>query len=270
MPKFAVSNIALNAFDHAAELERLPELGLQGLEVAPGRVWRDTWPGPAPQQVEAYRRQAETASLKVIGLHSIFYDHPELGLFRDRETRSRTMDFMEHLSAVCRDLGGKTIIYGGGRRRNNTPLDEATKEAVGFLGELCRRIEGHGVCYCFEPLGPQDADFINSAFESLDIVNSINHPALQVQLDAKALVDNNEAEPATFRAVAKHLVHFHANEPGLGVLGVSGAVDHAAMGRMLDDIGYDGFVSIEQRMLNEADPLADIARSAAVLKECYR
>lgn len=268
--KFAVSNIALSAFDHAAELERLPALGLSGLEVAPSRVWKDTWPGPAPAQVAAYRRQAEAAGLDVIGLHSIFYDHPELGLFRDRETRSRTMEFMEHLSAVCRDLGGRTIIYGGGRRRNGTPLDEAFKEAAGFLAELCRRIEDHGTCYCFEPLGPQDADFINSALESLDIVRAVNHPALQIQLDAKALVDNNEAEPDVFRATAEHLVHFHANEPGLGVLGASGAVDHAAMGRMLNDVGYNGFVSIEQRLLNAADPLADVARSAAVLRECYR
>ena len=91
-----------------------------------------------------------------------------------------------------------------------------------------------------------------------------------MQLDAKALVANGEADIATFRAVASHLVHFHANEPDLGVLGTTGAVDHGLLGRLLGDVGYGGYVSIEQRLGNGADPIADVALSAAVLGEHYR
>ncbi len=268
--KYAISNIALTAYDHADELARLPELGLEGLEVAPSRVWRDTWKGLTASEVTAYRKQVEDAGLKVVGLHSMLFDHPELGLFRDRETRSRTIDFMAHLSTVCRDLGGRTLIYGKGRQRGQVPLKEATEEAVSFLQELFIRIEGHGTCFCFEPLGTRHTDFINSADESLEIVQLLNHPSLEVQLDAKALIDNNEAEAATFKAVAEHLIHFHANETDLGVLGTSGNVDHQFMGRMLLDIGYDGYVSIEQRMLNQNDPLADVSASVAVLRQSYK
>ncbi len=45
MVRFAVSNIALPAYDHATELGSLAELGLAGIEVAPSRVWQDTWKG---------------------------------------------------------------------------------------------------------------------------------------------------------------------------------------------------------------------------------
>ena len=65
------------------------------------------------------------------------------------------------------------------------------------------------------------------------------------------------------------ILHFHASDPGLAVLGSTGEVDHGAMGRMLGGIGYDGAVSIEQRMVNGDDPLADVARSAQVLRACY-
>ena len=130
-------------------------------------------------------------------------------------------------------------------------------------------IEGHGTYFCFEPLGPNDSDFINSAYDSISLVKTLNSPGLKLQLDAKALVQNREATLQTFQDAGDHLVHFHANEPDLGVLGSSGEVDHAAMGRMLREIGYEGYVSIEQKLLNEADPLADVAKSAAVLRECY-
>jgi sugar phosphate isomerase/epimerase len=267
--KFAVSNIALNAYDHADDFGHLVDMGLSGLEVAPSRVWRDTWRGLTNVEVNDYRRRAERAGLRIVGLHSLFFDHPNLGLFKPPEIRARTLDFMEHLSAVCRDLGGRTLVYGGGRKRGDVALDDAIEKTVAFMGELGKRIEGHGTCFCFEPLGPDDTDFINSALESLAIATEVASPALRVQLDAKALVENNEADIETFRCVAPMLVHFHANEPGLGVLGSSGKIDHAGLGRMLRDIGYEGYVSIEQRMIEEADPLAGIRQSAHHLKECY-
>lgn len=268
--KYAVSNIALPAFDHVAELGQLAGLGIRGLEVAPSRIWHDTWRGLTNADVSAYRRDIEAAGLKVVGLHSLFFDHPELGLFKEPAARAESLDFLEHLSSVCRDLGGRTLIYGGGRRRGDVPEAEARRETLAFFGELCQRIEDHGTCFCFEPLGPKDTDFINSAFESLAIVEEINHPAVRVQLDAKALVENDEAVAATFAAVAPMLVHYHANEPGLNVLGSSGMIDHKALGDMLHKISYDGFVSIEQRMLSPETPLDDIAASARVLQACYQ
>lgn len=266
--KFAVSTIALTAFDHTVELAGLPALGIEAVEVAPSRAWRDTWKGLTAGDVARYRKAIEAAGLGVVGLHSLFYDQPRLGLFKAPMERAETLDFMEHLSAVCRDLGGRTLIYGGGRKRGRVSEAAARAEAIAFMGELAPRIEGHGTCFCFEPLGPNDSDFINSALDSLQIVDKVASPALRVQLDAKALVENDEATPATFAAVRPMLVHFHANQPGLGPL-ADGPVDHAAMGDMLRQIGYDGTVTIEQKMTDGADPLAGIAASAAVLKECY-
>ena len=179
------------------------------------------------------------------------------------------MDFLVHLSCLCRDLGGRTMIYGGGRHRGEVPVEIAKTEAIDFCGELCLKIQDHGTCLCFEPLGPNDSDFINSAYEAQEIVEAINHSSLRSQLDAKALFENDEASIEVFRATKSTLIHFHANEPGLNVLGHSGHIDHASFGSYLHEIGYEGFVSIEQRMLNENDPLCDIERSVSVLWECY-
>lgn len=264
--KFAVSNIALTAFDHGAELGRLAPLGITGLEVAPSRVWAGGWDAA---RVAAYRRAVEAAGLQVVGLHSLFFDRPELGLFKSPELRSATLDFMVALSALCRDLGGRTLIYGGGRRRGDLPAIEAHAETRRFLSELLPRMEGHGTVLCFEPLGPKDSDFLNTAAECLALVNEIGHPALGLQLDAKALVENEETGVETFAAVCGRLDHFHANDPGLVVPGSTGTVDHALLGRRLKAIGYDGWVSAEQRLLSPDAPLADVERGARHLQECY-
>ncbi len=266
--RLAVSNIALPAFDHTEQFYALAELGLTGVEIAPSRVWKETWHGLSAEQVSAYQKAMEAAGLKAVGLHSLFFDRPELGLFKDPELRAGSLEFLTHLSAVCRDLGGKTLIWGGGRKRGETPADEAHAEAVEFMGELCRRISDHGPVFCFEPLGPDSTDFINSALEAKAIADAVDHPALAIQLDAKALFQNDEVKADLFATVADQLVHFHANEPDLGVIGSSGEIDHATIGSLLRGIGYEGYVSIEQRQL-EGEPIENIAKSVEVIKRSY-
>ena len=238
--KLAVSNIALTSYEHDGELAVLAAMGLTGIEVAPSRIWRDTWHGLSGKQISRYEKLAARSGLQIIGLHSLLYDQPELSLFGPDNDEGRLLDFMVHLSAVCRDLGGRTLIWGAGRRRGDLPRPEARARAVAFLTRLCERVAAHGTVFCFEPLGPADDDFINKAADALDIVTAVNHPALRIQLDAKALVENDEAVPETFEAVHSQLTHFHANEPGLGVLGSTGNVDHQALGDCLRSIGYDG------------------------------
>jgi sugar phosphate isomerase/epimerase len=267
--KLATSNIALSSYDHIEQLQHLAGFGLDGLEVAPSRVWRDTWKGLTPGQVTAYRKEIENAGLCVVGLHSLFYDQPELGLFQGPDTRSRTLDFMEHLSKLCRDLDGRILTYGGGRKRGELPLESAFIESEAFFSELIPRIEGHGTIFCFEPLAPQDSDFINSVYESIRLVKALNHPSLRVQLDAKALVATGELNIEVFQAAAPYLIHVHANEPDLGVLGTSGNIDHQTMAELLTKIGYDGYVSIEQKMIGADNPLQELKRSVEILRSLY-
>tara|TARA_B100000683_G_C12414058_1_gene525063 strand:+ start:264 stop:1073 length:810 start_codon:yes stop_codon:yes gene_type:complete len=268
--KHAISNIALPAHHHQPELSLLRELGVQGIEVAPSRIWEDTWKGLTADDVSKYRNKIEAADLEVVGLHSLLFDHRELELFGTSEQRDGLLEFFIHLSGVCRDLGGHTLIWGGGRHRGSVPEADAVDRTVSFFSELADRINGHGTCFCLEPLAPNDTDFIHSVLQSQDIVRAVGHPSLRVQIDAKALAANNELSPATFAAVAGDLVHFHANEPDFEILGSSGTVDHAAAGACLRDIGYQGYVSIEQKMIGPDDPLSAIRESLSVLQDAYK
>jgi sugar phosphate isomerase/epimerase len=269
--KFAVSNIGLRPFDHLDDLPALAATGFEGLEVALSRVWKDDWNYPKAVDVEAYRHSVESTGLSVVGLHSLFWERPDFTMFGETGIVARTMDFLAQLSAVCRDLGGKTLIYGSrtARTRGERSIDEANAQAVDFFGTLCHQVEGHGTCFSIEPLETEVADYVHSVLDSLILVKAVDHPAFRVQIDAKAMALANEVQPETFDAVRDYLVHVHANEPGFDILGTSGLVDHAALGGMLKDIGYDGFVSIEQRMIDAGEPLAGVLQSAQLLKECY-
>ncbi len=243
--KHSISNIALPSYDHDNELPALVEIGFEGLEVAPSRVWEDT-ANISFFEVNKYRGKVESAGLRIVGLHSLFFDQPKLGLFRGPEVRAKTIGFLTHLSRVCADLGGSTLVYGSpqARRRDSLSLEKADEEAISFFGELSQATESHGTCFVIEALGENETDYINSARHALKIAKAVNRNELKSHLDAKAVVDAGEAEIGFFRELAPTLIHYHANDPGLGVLGETSKVDHCLLGKLLRDIDYRGYVSI--------------------------
>ncbi len=266
----AVSNIALPSFGHEPELKALADLGFEGLEVAPSKVWENT-STVSPAQARNYRQQVEQAGLRVVGLHSLFFDRPDLGLFRGPEVRKQTLEFLTGLSRLCADLGGRFLVFGSppARRRGDRSVDECDIETVAFFQELSGLTAGHGTAFLIEALGRQEADYIHTAAQALAIARRVDRPELQGHLDAKAVAEAGEDTPDLFQEMAPTLVHFHANDPGLGLLGSTGTVDHARLGGLLRDIGYSGFVSLEQRMLDPDDVLGPIRASLKVMEECY-
>ena len=267
--KHAISNIALPQYSHHDEVSELAAMGFLGLEIAPSRCWSDTWHNLSANEVARYRADVESAGLQVVGLHSLLFDQPDLSLCDGPDSRNRLADFFVHLSGLCRDLGGRTLIWGGGRTRGATPARDARLILIDFFSDLCSRTADHGTVFCLEPLAPADTDFLHSVHECKDIVDTLNQPGLKVQIDVKALTANNELNGATIAAVADSLVHVHANEPGFEVLGSSKTVDHNLAGAFLRDAGYEGYVSIEQKTIDPTDVFGPIQKSLKLLQEAY-
>ena len=99
--------------------------------------------------------QVENSGLKVIGIHSLFFDQPHLGLFRGPDIRKNTIKFLIHLSNICADLGGKFLVFGSpqARKRDSLSINSADLEAISFFSELSNHIEKHGTYVVIESLG---------------------------------------------------------------------------------------------------------------------
>ena len=266
--RLAVSAIALPNFDHHRELLFLAESGIEGLEASPTKAW----PDPAkvgPRDVSAYRRMVEHAGLRIVGIHSLLYGRSDLGWFRTPETRAATLDYLVHLSDICSDLGGGSMVFGSGgsRMRSGLDRDEADDWAVDFLGELAHRISGHGTCLALEPLAEEHTDYLHTLGHTLDLVQRVNRPEIRVHLDVAAAYASDEINADTFQSIAPVLAHVHVNEPGLGVL--KGAVNHSHAARLLSTIGYSGFCSLEQRMVNTQDIIGPLKESLDTMNKHY-
>lgn len=265
--KLAASNLALPPGDHLALLPNLPRLGVRGLDVVPAQVWDDPWQA-SPMDIAAYRRTAEAAGLQIIGLHGLLAGKPELGIFADRNDRRRCMDYLVHLSGLCRDLGGRHLVLEN-RWKGELPMGDAWHVCRDTLQELLPRIEDHGTVLCFAPLPPSRGDFCNTATDCRILASAVDHPAFGHHLASTAMTENNEMVHAPFAGVRGKLDHVHLDEPGFAELGGSGQIDHADFRRHLAAISYFDWISVVQRWRGAADPLAALERGIRFAAQCY-
>ena len=268
--KYAISNIAWQKELTDNVYLILQEYNVSGVEVAPSKVW-DNVENVSYKEIVEYKKKLATWGLEIVGFHSLFYDQPGLGLFREEHIEKKTKDFLKHLITLCADCGGRTLIFGSpkARKRGNLPVEKAMEIAAAFFMEVAEKAKEKDVFLCIEPLGPEETDFINSAYSALQLIKKVNHPYFQGHLDAKSLYASGEISYQTFQNFAPFLKHFHVNEPELKPLCFSNVVDHCLIGKYLKDIGYTGYVSIEQRSVDSIDTLSVIKKSIEEMKKCY-
>jgi sugar phosphate isomerase/epimerase len=244
---YAVANRALPRGHHAEYLPELAALGYEGVEVVAAATWDDCWHGPSAGEVACYARQLRRSGLQPLGVRVSLDDHPGLSLLGDEDERKRTEAYLAHLSAVCRDLGGRTLVVSEGRFRGELPLRRAWSRCQEFFTRLLPRIEAHGTVVCLAQQVRAGGDFCLTATECRVLADVLEHPSFGLQINAAALLESKEADKhSVFASLYGRLDLFVANEPELAPLGQPGCIDHAALRRHLSAGGYRGWICLDQ------------------------
>ena len=266
--KLAISNIAWESQELDEHLKLIKQLGCQGVEIAPSLIW------PEPTETSSFqrkdlKRKINNFDLNLVGLHALLFTRPDLELFLSRENRTQTGEYLIRLFELCRDLGGKTLIFGSpkNRRLHDQHYQDCFKIAVDFFQNLAESARNCDVIFCIEPLSHKETEFITSSPEAFELVDQVNHPSFGLHLDTKAMIDSKEDFHQVFKRYAKMLRHFHVSEEGLKPPGTMG-FDHKQMGSALRQSGYTGYISIEMRRgLGRSQET--IEKTIRYVRECY-
>ena len=245
--RFAICNELFENWPWERVCDFVRDLGYTGLEVSPFTL-ADSAEQVTPQRRRELRAQAERRGVEVLGLHwllvkpaGLYVTHP------DAAVRKRTADYFVSLVNLCADLGGKVMVIGSPKQRSLLPgvtREQAMKYAQEVFTPALDPAGRRGVILAFEPLGPAETDFINTAAEGVELVNRIDHPNFRINLDVKAMSSEKKPIPQVIRETARHIAHVQVNDPNLLGPGM-GEVKYEPIIAALKEVGYDGWLSVE-------------------------
>ena len=245
--RFAICNETFQdwPFDKAFEYAR--KCGYTGIEFAPFTMGSDAG-DISPQKRSEVRAQCEDAGLEVIGLHWLLAKTEGFYLTSsDTDVQKKTTDYFIQLAELCRDLGGKIMVLGSPQQRNLLPgIDhpKAMEIAAGVIKGAVGAFQDCGITVALEPLGPAEGDFLLTAESGIELAKMIDSPNVRLHLDVKAMSSEETDVCDIIRNSADHIAHFHANDPNKRGPGM-GDVDFVPILKTLQDVGYDGWVSVE-------------------------
>ena len=245
--KLAVCNETFQDWPFEKAFAFARELGYTGIEFAPFTMNKNVREITAARRREVLR-QTEAADLEVVGLHWLLaFTEGYYLTTPDAEVRRNTSEYLGDLARLCRDLGGRVMVLGSPKQRNLLPgvtLDQAMRYAADVLQHAMPVLEECGVGMAVEPLGPEEGDFLLTAKLGIELIRLVDSPHCRLHLDVKAMSSESRPVPDIIRSSAAHLEHFHANDsnrrgPGMG------DVDFLPILSALNEIGYQGWVSVE-------------------------
>lgn len=245
--KYAICNETFQDWPLAKACDFAAACGYRGLEVAPFTLAGLATDVGAAQRTDI-RRTIERAGLECIGLHWLLakttgfhVTHPEA------DVRRRTVTYLGELARLCRDLGGRVMVFGSPQQRSLLPgvtQEQAFDRLAETFGSLVPALETTDTVLAVEPLGPADTDVLTTAAETCRLIERIGSPHVRLHLDVKAMSSEATPIPEIVAASARHLEHFHANDANLQGPGF-GAIDFRPIFAALRGVGYDGWVSVE-------------------------
>lgn len=238
----AVSNLAWGSLEATKIQDLLRSREILGVELAPTALWPEG-PGVDPASV---RRQAQfwsDAGMRVTGLQSLLYGHPELQLF-DQACHAALLTHLSRMVELASALGARYVVFGSpkNRVRGDLSLEVADDLAASFFHRLVPVLEREGVTVTLEPNATQyGADYLTDYESCLRLSSLVGSVHVQPQVDTGCLSMVGVDPAAAIRR--RTPAHVHVSAPMLGP--PPGEIDHQAVRAALDEAGYDGWCTLE-------------------------
>jgi sugar phosphate isomerase/epimerase len=245
--KFAICQELFEGWDWERQCRFIAETGYTGIELAPFTIGRRIEDVSAERRREL-RRIAADHGLTICGLHWLLAKTEGFHLTTaDAAVRKATTNYLIELGRACADLGGDIMVLGSPLQRNvaeGMSRTEAYANAAEVLRGAMPALAERGVTICLEPLTPKETNFVNTCAEGAELIALVDHPALKLHQDVKAMLSEAKSIPELIAEYAALTRHFHVNDGNLLGPGM-GETEYGPIFAALRNTGYSHWISVE-------------------------
>lgn len=262
--KLCISNIAWESVHDNDMYRRLHSMGIDGIEIAPTRIFARNPYGTLEDASKWAKRLYENYGLCVPSIQSIWYGHSEK-LFGSENERRELLSCTKKAVEFAKAVGSGNIVFGCPSNRDGYKNKQDNyKIALAFFRDIGMFADGYGVNIGIEA-NPEiyHTDFLNKTSEAILFVKDVGQERIKVNLDTASLIYYNESCNLLKDAVAL-ISHVQISEPGM--LPVSERILHIELKECLEKADYDGYISLE---MGKNVSLSQVLKSMKYVKDVF-
>lgn len=254
MLKLSVSNIAWVAANDGEVFSAMRDLGFEGLEIAPTRVFPEAPYDRCPEAGVFAKKIKDDYGFTIPSMQSIWYGRKE-NIFSGEEDRDTLKDYTEKAILFAKKIGCKNLVFGCPKNRI-VPEGVDPKAANGFFKAIGDYANLNGTVVGMEA-NPTiyGTNFINTNASALKLIEEVESEGFKLNLDVGTMVENGE-DISVLKGHAELINHVHISEPNL--VPIQKRKLHSKLNEFLREEGYEGFVSIEMKTTDDIDGLKRI------------
>ena len=267
-----ISNLAWTSHNDHVVAKILQKHQIRHIEVAPAKI------NSKPIDItEAIAKQYKTRWLEngvsIVAMQALVFGGPAALLFGRANDRAILLKYLFHIITVAHWLGASVLVFGSPKLRFSDTLDATTKVDIArdFFDTLGKFADVRGIRVCIEP-NPRyyGCNFLNSSFEVLDFVDSLNNDGIGLHLDTGAMQIDNEVPAEVIEYCGPNIQHVHISNKDLKAIAHSEHPEfHQCVATVLEQANYSNYLSIEM-LSSEYDELGLLERSIVKAKALYR
>ena len=253
--KLSISNIAWESNYDEVLYKYMGELGYEGLEIAPTRIFKEPY-----CQLKSAHSWADylfrNYNLRISSLQSIWYGRTEK-IFGSDDDRQILLSHNRKVVDFAAAVGTQNLVFGCPKNRNISSENDY-EIAIHFFKVLAEQAWKDGVVIAFEA-NPviYNTNFINTTKDAVLFIRDVNHPGLRLNLDIGTIIYNDETLEWIESNVSM-INHVHISEPGLKQIKRRSV--HQDLIRILQVAGYNRYISIEMGKGLRCDEIIEIMR----------
>lgn len=254
MLKLSVSNIAWVAANDGEVFSAMKDLGFDGLEIAPTRVFPELPYDRCPEAGVFAKKIKKEYGFVIPSMQSIWYGRKE-NIFNGEEDRETLREYTKKAILFAKEIGCGNLVFGCPKNRI-VPEGGDPKAANGFFKAIGDYAKANGTVVGMEA-NPTiyGTNFVNTNASALKLIEEVESDGFKLNLDVGTMIENGE-DIAVLKGHAGLINHVHISEPNL--VPVQKRKLHNELNEFLRQEGYEGFVSIEMKTTDDIDGLKRI------------
>jgi sugar phosphate isomerase/epimerase len=267
----SISNIAWEPSLDQDVSNILNDYGIPYIDIAPPKYFKN----PSDVQVSEIIKVKNSwleRGIEPIGMQALLFGTQGLNVFGSIEIQEQLLAHLTNICYIGNVLGAKKLVFGSPRNRDRSLLSdkETLKTAVNFFSCLGDIAKSENVVICLEP-NPvcYQANFMTNSLDTAEIVETINHDNIRMQLDIGAMNINDECPKDIIKNVAPLIHHIHISEPQLAPININNAYHRQAADAIQTYLPHLP-MTIEMLTTNTTMTLQEIESSIKVVKTIYQ